>query len=962
MDFLVQSDRCSEPVRASADAWCEFDDAFWQCVHEISPGDRFLHKLADYLQVASDQSSSDDDNDSTAGPSRAPTPKDGVAPLPTGQAYPREQCVNWGDPDAETVYLMSAAPPRESSYGGKPASEPRALTRPLYEALQDAYQAKHPDVLYHELHIKTPKNLPRPDRARVQLHTKQLEAAFLRQLGSECPARSACKLRTWADFKIYWAKKCTTPLTTYMQEEPDEKKKAYKPPAPIEYKPELAMSVTYLTVNIEYNGTTYCIACRHATYRFDVHFWCMRCTLLAGYWPCTALEGHAVCDRCKRMPSSARTQAMKLWNRLYKEDKLQLDAVITFTARLPANVATQFDANVMQVLLARNRGAAGVTPLDPDFEKEQALAKSYNMTLTAPSTSADSDGKTPGGRRGKRRTQQPDRLDPSHLKDRSLKETLKQSRHDTGGAGAGKSTDTTGDTAGPDGGRPAKRTHHENEDYDALTLPWDYICSVLRGVLHLTHAAFTDDTGTRRGFKPSTATPPDVYNEMRLVWAGTLHVKVIYPHDAVPAGSWCLLLCAEDEQGACEAPYLPCPTKDTVVKPPPRPLTFHPPQRYHTVMNTGTINWPAILQCRFEASYKPTFAQLENPDSWFTTFPPMPDAPNYTAVPRRNVVLPTRDKTYTWEEVAAMTRENLLELIKADANVEASVLTTRAFTHDWWRQCSTPGRLVCDLSMEGTNIICPLLTPYSSATDPTIHKNATRPEVPDAPDVPHLIQAFGSLSVTAKAYVQAREQEQVEFILSTTRREDLLQTTYRSRRMRVPVAQYQGHSDIMFPVTSLPIPSAVAWQPRLATPIDSFTSYPVTDIAMRYIEELARAHMYQTSHRENALNFIDRDLHDLLQIVTLITPTYRQEAKTIVQNTLGRLWNLLLDDVALTADLVMTVVHARRQGFLSLHTSHMTEGEVRAALNQPLINATNLLEPPDIKPPTGPAAGAGAGT
>ena len=95
----------------------------------------------------------------------------------------------------------------------------------------------------------------------------------------------------------------------------------------------------------------------------------------------------------------------------------------------------------------------------------------------------------------------------------------------------------------------------------------------------------------------------------------------------------------------------------------------------------------------------------------------------------------------------------------------------------------------------------------------------------------------------------------MEFLL-TTKRPHLLQATYRRRRMRVRIAQYLHSSDVNFRLTSLAPPDVAAWVPRLATPIDRFTAYPITDIMMRYIEELARtagAHMYQTSHQEYAL-------------------------------------------------------------------------------------------------------------
>ena len=119
-------------------------------------------------------------------------------------------------------------------------------------------------------------------------------------------------------------------------------------------------------------------------------------------------------------------------------------------------------------------------------------------------------------------------------------------------------------------------------------------------------------------------------------------------------------------------------------------------------------------------------------------------------------MLPTHDKTYNWEEISRFLREGLLELLKADANVESIALTTPV-THDWWLQCSSAGRLTCDLTSEIVDIASPRLPPYSSPDDPTIQKNAFCPTVPDAPDIPLLTQASSLLSVTAKAFLLARE-------------------------------------------------------------------------------------------------------------------------------------------------------------------------------------------------------------
>ena len=107
-------------------------------------------------------------------------------------------------------------------------------------------------------------------------------------------------------------------------------------------------------------------------------------------------------------------------------------------------------------------------------------------------------------------------------------------------------------------------------------------------------------------------------------------------------------------------------------------------------------------------------------------------------------------------------------------------------------------------------------------------------------------------------------------------------------------------------------------------------AYPVTDMALRYVEELIRVHMYQTSLREYALHRMDRDLQDLL-------------GKRIVKDVVARLWHQTVDDVALTCELLMTVTHARRQGFLSLATPHLTVDKRRCALTMPITSQDRIL-------------------
>ena len=119
---------------------------------------------------ASQPDSSEDEQTSTTQASGKATPERGPPPSPpqsAAQLYGREQCANWAKPDSDLLYLMTGAPPLASSYGGRPAHEPRAVTQTLYDAIQAAYTARNKEVKYHLLNFKVPKNLPRSDRARV---------------------------------------------------------------------------------------------------------------------------------------------------------------------------------------------------------------------------------------------------------------------------------------------------------------------------------------------------------------------------------------------------------------------------------------------------------------------------------------------------------------------------------------------------------------------------------------------------------------------------------------------------------------------------------------------------------------------------------------------------------------------------------------------------------------------------
>ena len=85
------------------------------------------------------------------------------------------------------------------------------------------------------------------------------------------------------------------------------------------FNPADAMTPGYFPVNIFYRMQTYCMGCRHLTNLLDAHYLCMRCTLLYSFWPCTGVQGGAMCNPCKNYTDAVRTRAAEQWAKLYSD-------------------------------------------------------------------------------------------------------------------------------------------------------------------------------------------------------------------------------------------------------------------------------------------------------------------------------------------------------------------------------------------------------------------------------------------------------------------------------------------------------------------------------------------------------------------------------------------------------------------------------------------------------------------
>ena len=950
----------------TADDWREFDEAFAQCLRTIAPDLAFNTESDDDLQALSDVSQ--DERDAKAAAAK-PAPSNPRPAAAAPSQHPAAQCINHGDPAADRMYLMTAAPPTASGYDDKPADEPRALTETLFKHVTAAYKKAHGSIKITAIAAITVDKEHQPQRTGIRLNQAQIKAAFADAVSKVCPQRRACFIRTLDELKKLWAK-CRVPLLEYLGDDKDATERR----APMVYDPGEAMTVNFLYLNIEYRETTYCLACRHRTYRFDVHYWCMPCTILAGYWPCTGESNAATCRLCHDLPTAIRKNAKRQWRKLYKDGQLQYDVIAQLPSRLPWYIATHYDANVCQVLLARNRGIKDVQPVLPTLAAETKLAQSYNIQFDPPatpgkdlrkpsdkaapkpSTSSEPQGsdssknkRTSSGRVVKQTSQYGNDSDDDAAFQRARLNSLKKKKRNSGSDGlppSKKSSATT--TTDADKAAQTKAAADalavQRPADETLRFPWDYLDLVLRGEAGLDNATFHGEKTNERGYVASFATSDQVYQDVRQMWLGRMHIKTGIPRGSAP-GTWCIIVCSATTPGVCETPFLPCPKRGEKVEIPKPDLGFQPPAEYDDIMDTATIDWPELLQNRLLLKYRPTFGQLQHPESWSPLLLHPQPSPPYMHISRTSVVFPTMDRELKWSDVMQFSNDALLDLLKGNANVQPNVISFQAFSHSWWRQIATPGTMTSDLTIEQPLMTGLLMPDHSQPQTLLTPEKFRRPVIPNSPDVPEVTHHFGGLTVTAKTYIEARQDEQAALVRGADA-EHLLDVTYRSRRMHIPVTLFDTNSDAAFPARALQIPDARAWKPRLATPLDAGVAYPVTDLALRYMEELTRVHMYQTSLREYALHRTDRDLQDLLGIIALFAQGYRKAAKRIVREIVARLWQQTVDDVALTAEMLATVIHARRQGFLSLATPHLTADERRCALTMPFMNQERILTLP----------------
>lgn len=186
--------------------------------------------------------------------------------------------------------------------------------------------------------------------------------------------RRSLSLLTWDANAIVWTE-TETDLQTYLGRVTAPRGDlVYTGPKPLPFNPDQARNPKFMVPNILYYYDTYCIACRHPTYLYDKHPWCMKCMLVSGYWPCTGGPTAARCVHCADYSDIMLRRNYRAWLDLVDCTTTKPELASCLPSRLPRYISTQFDASWSMILRSyRDAGA----PLD-DYLAHR-LVPAYNL-------------------------------------------------------------------------------------------------------------------------------------------------------------------------------------------------------------------------------------------------------------------------------------------------------------------------------------------------------------------------------------------------------------------------------------------------------------------------------------------------------------------------------------------------------------------------------------------------------
>ena len=994
MAFVPHDTYLENCVADVTDEFAELDEVFWSVVQNLPPDSPFLRHLAHLFQNKQDDDRPEHSGDDSESNDDSPTPPDSPKGAGGGEEEQETEAnaeyirtiknvedafdidltsssrfdkrpdglyINHTCPDSDDYYLEAKTPPQASKPPEEGEVTLRSLPVEIFITLMTTFLAVGKGVNWLELGVNTRGKVKYPPRARMDLEAAHVAKVVRGKAELTKETTTALGLLTSDAIEEQW-KKSKIKLDEY---ENVTRKKGkvvkYDGARPLHFDPIAAQTPSHFPANIFYRMQTYCMGCRHLTYLMDAHYWCMRCTLLYGFWPCTGEKGSAMCALCAKYGDAVRSRAAAEWAKLYSATEgFIFDKVAALRERLPPFIVTQYDASVAMILRKPREITLQITDSLLDRFKEcyhitDGKEKSADKKKTDKSQPSKGDGDAGNTADSKRP------LRSSTSMQRAQREAAK--RDDAATSSAPKSGSkrkkskkkTSSRSATPKPSTSAeqksitpKRKHEEiddddddvvPDDYMLLGLPWSYFALVIcgrAGVIQITIGK------CGHGLRPVDDPTPDMVDVMLEVWSGKRPIKFGFSHH----GTWAVAFCNETDKCRLPVPDLPAPADDYLPPPTAFPVDFveATPEGFLEIADPRNAEWEEFVARRLAAMYRPAFPHLHRADRWGDLLPPRFTDSDVSLVYRHdpNAVCLT-DTQLTFTSLAQMSKDDLLMIVKGKLRcTERPVLELHS--HLWWRECAQGMQEPLPTSLGNQyRLQIPILMRCDDPDDEGRVQTHRRPELTNAPRLPRPHQPFGGITPLPRLYLHARAQEQREFVTSTDKAE-LLAHTYRSRAMRLHTAPYMSAQDANLPLSSLRIPELVEWEGLLHAPLNLNVAYPVNDVTLRYLEEMQRLLIYQVSHREQSLVNLDYDLQQLLSIIGAVSPNFLPQAEAITSDALARQWAFIRDDTAVATEMLATTIHQRRQGMLCLGTDRLTLAQRVSVLSRPFQGETRIIQ------------------
>ena len=297
-------------------------------------------------------------------------------------------------------------------------------------------------------------------------------------------------------------------------------------------------------------------------------------------------------------------------------------------------------------------------------------------------------------------------------------------------------------------------------------------------------------------------------------------------------------------------------------------------------------------------------------------------------------------ETITCESIANMTPAKIKETLMALAQTNDGVMDFAPIhTISWYNRLSA----MKTLDSHELQLIYdaqPLLVPAGYTSNDTSAGPDQRPFVPNVNIGPRLFFADSTLTPTGELFLQRRAEE-TQRLLSEVDGANLLTTLFVNRNLNILTLPYLRRQTPRLRLTAMGAPVKQRWNTLRGT-IDSRFAYPITDVALRYSEELSRLKFYTCSQREHDADWIERHLLQLAEEIAPESEHFAAKVRMIAAQAFNRLYYHILDDYAIEAEQLSHIVYMRRQGFLSA-MPHDRKRIVRG-LSQKIVDQRHILE------------------